>query len=56
MHEEKGQSLMVEFEGDDPTYKIKRGISRVSHADRIAKKIRFSGEDRRRYLKAKGFA
>ena len=56
MHEEKGQSLMLEFEGDDPTYKIKRGISRVSHADRIAKKIRFSGEDRRRYLKAKGFA
>ena len=56
MQEKKGQCLMVEFAGDDPTYRVIPGISRVSHADRIAKKINFSKEDRRRYMKEKGYA
>jgi DNA mismatch repair ATPase MutS len=55
MQEQKGQSLMVEFAGDDPTYRVVPGISRVSHADRIARKINFSKEDRHRYMKAKGY-
>jgi DNA mismatch repair ATPase MutS len=55
MAEKKGQCLMVAFNGDDPTYRIEPGISRVSHADRIAKKINFSKEDRRRYMQGKGY-
>jgi len=55
MEEKKGQCLMVEFDADNPTYRVIPGISRVSHADRIAKKIRFSEEDRRQYMKAKGY-
>ncbi len=55
MDEKKGQSLMVAFNGDHPTYRIIPGISRVSHADRIARKIRFSGEDRHQHLKEKGY-
>jgi hypothetical protein len=31
------------------------GISRVSHADRVAQKIRFSEADRRQYMKQKGY-
>jgi DNA mismatch repair ATPase MutS len=55
MAEQKGQCLMVAFNGDAPTYRIVPGISRVSHADRIAKKINFSREDRRRHMKQKGY-
>ena len=55
MAEEKGRCLMAEFNGDEPTYRIVPGISRVSHADRIAKKINFSQEDRHRYMQAKGY-
>jgi len=55
MDEQKGQCFKAEFKGDDPTYKIIPGISRLAHADRIAKKINFSQEDRRRYLKDKGY-
>jgi DNA mismatch repair ATPase MutS len=55
MKEQKGQCLMVEFNGDNPTYRVIPGISRVSHADRIAKKIAFSREDRHRYMKEKGY-
>jgi hypothetical protein len=46
---------MVAFDGDAPTYRIVPGISRVSHADRVAQKIRFSEADRRQYLKEKGY-
>ncbi len=53
--EEQGQSLMTEFSGNAPTYRIVPGISRVSHAERIAEKINFSSEDRRRYLVEKGY-
>ena len=55
MAEKKGQCLMAEFNGDDPTYRIVPGISRVSHADRITKKINFSQEDRHQYMKEKGY-
>jgi DNA mismatch repair protein MutS len=56
MDEEKGQCLKTEFNGNEPTYRIVSGISRVSHASRIAEKINFSSEDRRRYLIEKGYA
>ncbi len=52
---QKGQCVMVEFNGDDPTYRIIPGISRVSHAHRVAKRINFSREDRHRYMKEKGY-
>ncbi|MGD8701933.1 MAG: hypothetical protein PVH26_05825 [Desulfosarcina sp.] len=55
MTEKKGQCLMAEFVDDNPTYRIVPGISRVSHADRIAKKIKFSHEDRQQYMKEKGY-
>jgi DNA mismatch repair protein MutS len=55
MEEGKGQDLMVEFNGDEPTYRIIPGISRVSHAERVAERIHFSKEDRRRYLEEKGY-
>lgn len=45
-----GLSRQVEFANDAPTYKLIAGISRVSHADRVAKKIGFSKEDIDNYL------
>ena len=53
--EQKGQCLTVEFNGNDPTYRIIPGISRISRADRIIEKINFSREDRRNYMKEKGY-
>ena len=55
MDEKKGQCLMAEFDGKNPTYRIKPGISRVSHAGRIVEKINFSRKDRHRYMKEKGY-
>jgi len=55
MNEKKGQCFMTEYDGENPTYRIIPGISRVSHAARIAEKIKFSKKDRRRYLKDKGY-
>jgi hypothetical protein len=52
---QKGQGFMVAFAGEEPTYRIVPGISRVSRADRVAKKINFSAEDRRRHMKEKGY-
>ncbi len=46
----KGQAKQVEFANDQPTYRLIDGISRVSHADRVAKKIGFSKEDIDNYL------
>lgn len=40
-----GNAKQVEFANDAPTYRLVPGISRVSHADRVAKKIGFSKED-----------
>ncbi|MBL6987663.1 MAG: DNA mismatch repair protein MutS [Methylobacter sp.] len=45
-----GLPRQVEFANDAPTYKLIPGISRVSHADRVAKKIGFSKEDIDNYL------
>ncbi len=45
-----GLPRQVEFANDAPTYKLIGGISRVSHADRVAKKIGFSKEDIDNYL------
>jgi ABC-type branched-subunit amino acid transport system ATPase component len=45
-----GLARQVEFAHDAPTYKLIAGISRVSHADRVAKKIGFSKEDIDNYL------
>lgn len=40
-----GLAKQAEFAHDEPTYKLVPGISRVSHADRVAKKIGFSKQD-----------
>lgn len=45
-----GLPKQVEFANDAPTYRLIPGISRVSHADRVAKKIGFSKEDIDSYL------
>jgi len=46
----EGVAKQVEFANELPTYKLVDGISRVSHADRVAKKIGFSKEDIDNYL------
>lgn len=51
----KGQCLQLEFENDLPTHKIIPGISRDSHAYRVAAKIGFSPEDIRRHLLERGY-
>jgi DNA mismatch repair protein MutS len=48
-----GMPKQVEFANDAPTYKLIPGISRVSHADRVAKKIGFSKEDIDNYFAGK---
>ncbi len=48
--ENKGIALQVEFVDEEPTHKLVPGISRVSHAHRVAKKIGFSKEDIAGYL------
>lgn len=45
-----GQARQVEFKNEEPTYRLIEGISRVSHADRVAKKIGFSKQDIDQYL------
>ena len=49
---DKGEGIakQVEFLNDEPTYKLIDGISRISHADRVAKKIGFSKQDIDNYL------
>ena len=51
-----GLTRQVEFKNDTPTYRLIEGISKVSHADRVAKKIGFSREDIARMLKTKSKA
>lgn len=46
-----GLARQVEFQNDNPTYRLIEGISHVSHADRVARKIGFSREDIARMLK-----
>jgi DNA mismatch repair protein MutS len=50
LKQRQGIAKQVEFANDAPTYKLVDGISRVSHADRVAKKIGFSKEDIDNYL------
>jgi Mismatch repair ATPase (MutS family) len=50
-----GQYRQVEFAEDSPTYRLVEGISRVSHADRVARKIRFTKEDIENYLAERGY-
>ncbi len=50
MNKGEGVAKQVEFLNEQPTYKLVDGISRVSHADRVAKKIGFSKEDIDNYL------
>jgi len=45
-----GVAKQVEFLNDEPSYKLIDGISRISHADRVAKKIGFSKQDIDNYL------
>ncbi len=52
MNEKIGVAKQVEFSNDLPTFKLIEGISRVSHADRVAKKIGFSKQDIDNYLAA----
>lgn len=46
----------VEFAGEAATYRLVDGISTVSHADRIAKRLGFSREDIESYLRQRGYA
>ncbi len=46
-----GLARQVEFSGEAPTYKLIKGISRVSHADFIARKIGFAKADIEKHLK-----
>jgi ABC-type Mn2+/Zn2+ transport system ATPase subunit len=45
-----GVAKQVEFANDAPTYRLIPGISRISHADRVAQKVGFSKADIDRYL------
>jgi len=46
-----GSAMQVEFSGEAPTYKLIKGISRISHADVIAQKIGFAKADIEKHLK-----
>jgi len=46
-----GQARQAEFSQDHPTYRMIPGVSTVSHADRVAKKVGFSREDIANLLK-----
>lgn len=50
-----GQFLQVEFMGREPTFRLISGISTVSHADEIAKRVSFSAEDIERHLRERGY-
>lgn len=49
-----GQAKQVEFKDDHPTYRLIDGISKISHAHRIAREVGFSKEDIERHLKEQG--
>ncbi|GAB6067459.1 hypothetical protein JCM13664_07770 [Methylothermus subterraneus] len=50
IEERVGQAKQVEFVGERPTYRLIDGISRISHADRVAREVGFAKEDIERYL------
>jgi len=45
-----GRYLQVEFSPEGPTHRLTDGVSRVSHADRVASEIGFSKEDVERHI------
>ncbi len=53
MKKKLGVAKQVEFINEAPSYKLVDGISRVSHADRVAKKIGFSKQDIEQMLTGK---
>lgn len=48
-----GRYLQVEFLPQGPTHRLVTGVSRVSHADRVASEIGFSKEDVEKHLAAR---
>lgn len=48
-----GRYLQVEFSLEGPTHRLISGVSRISHADRVASEIGFSKEDVERHLAAR---
>ena len=48
-----GRYLQVEFASQGPTHRLIPGVSRVSHADRVASEIGFSKEDVEKHLAAR---
>lgn len=48
-----GRYLQVEFAPEGPTHRLISGVSRISHADRVASEIGFSKEDVERHLAAR---
>ena len=46
-----GQFLQVRFDGDLPSYRLQQGISRISRADAVAKKIGFTRKDIERHIR-----
>lgn len=53
--QDQGQYLQVEFVADRPTHRLVPGISRDSHALRVARKIGFAPEDIQAHLVEKGY-
>lgn len=51
----KGQYLKVEFKNKKPSHKMLDGISRDSHAGRVAQKIGFSPLDIQKHLEKEGY-
>ena len=49
-----GQAKQVQFRDDRPTYRLIDGISKISHAHRIAWEVGFSREDIERHLREQG--
>lgn len=50
-----GQPLQVEFSGDKPSFRLVSGISRISHAEDVAKRLGFSKRDIEQILKEQGY-
>jgi hypothetical protein len=46
--------VRLNFKNEEPTFRLIAGISRNSHADRVAKKVGFSKSDIENYLKQDG--
>ncbi len=50
VNKQMGMAKQVEFVNEEPSYKLIDGVSRVSHADKVAAKIGFTKEDIEHYL------